>query len=125
MPDLYFFVVLIEKLIARLVLAVHFVRNSQFLTTLCATCSEHAASVGSQHTFAEAMLVISLTIVRLKSTFHFLIIFISDSTINAPMHHPIRNGTLSGCKFRYFFPIIQSLRNNIAANVHFSTHYRG
>lgn len=89
MPTLYFFVVLIEKLIARLVLAVHFVRNSQFLTTFCATCSEHAASVGSLHTFAEAMLVISLTIVRLKSTFHFLIIFISDfndKCANAPPH---------------------------------------
>ena len=46
------------------------VRNGQFLATLGATGSEHAAAIGCQHTFTETVLVLSLAVVGLKCSFH-------------------------------------------------------
>lgn len=57
-----------------LLLAVHFVRNCELLTTLCTTSGQHAATVCSQHTLTETMLIVSLSVVGLECPFHCLYI---------------------------------------------------
>ena len=53
------------------------VRNSKLLATLCATCSEHAATVLCCHSLTETVLVHTSSVVWLKCSFHrFFILFI-------------------------------------------------
>ena len=51
-------------------LAVTLVRNGEFLATLGAAGSEHAAAIGCQHTFTETVLILSLAVVGLECSFH-------------------------------------------------------
>ena len=60
----------------------NFVGNGQLLATLCAACSQYAATVSRLHALTETMLVVSLSVVRLECSFHFryavfLLIYIS------------------------------------------------
>lgn len=75
MPNLYFNIVFGEQ-VRELLLSVHFVGNCQFLASLCAAGCQHAAAIGCLHAFTEAVLVVSLAVVRLISTFHILIDYI-------------------------------------------------
>ena len=56
----------------KLVFAVNFVCNRQFLATFCATGSQYATAVSRSHTLAETMFVVSLSVVGLKCSFHFI-----------------------------------------------------
>ena len=46
------------------------VRYGQLLATLCATCSQYLAAIGSSHSLTETVLVDSLATRRLVSSFH-------------------------------------------------------
>lgn len=54
----------------------YFVRYGELLATLCTTCSEDATTISGQHALTETMLVVSLAIVRLKSSLHCICFFI-------------------------------------------------
>lgn len=54
----------------------YLIRNSELLTSFCATHSQYAATVFSGHALAEAVLVVSFPVVGLKSSFHDFISFI-------------------------------------------------
>ena len=56
----------------QLFLAVYFVRNRELLTAFGTTRSQNATTVGSRHALTETMLVVSLAIVGLERSFHFL-----------------------------------------------------
>lgn len=53
-----------------LALAVDFVGYGQFFAPLGTACGEYAATVGSLHTMAETVLVVSFPVVRLECSFH-------------------------------------------------------
>lgn len=59
-----------------LFLAVHLVGNSELFAALGATHSQYAATILCGHALAEAVLVVSLTVVGLESSFHDFISFI-------------------------------------------------
>ena len=77
----------------------YLVGNGQLLATLGAAGSQHAAAIGSLHALTEAMLVISLSVVRLECSFHFLMLLLIVSV-----------STLLGCKFTTIYPISQGAR---------------
>ena len=51
------------------------VRYGQFLATLCATACQYTATIGSSHSLAETVLVVTATVVWLKCSFHDLYLF--------------------------------------------------
>ncbi len=51
------------------------VGHCQAVAAFCATAGEHFATVGCGHSLAEAMLVDSLAVVGLVSSFHSLFLF--------------------------------------------------
>ena len=53
----------------------NFVRNGQLLATFCTTSCQYATAISSLHTLTETMLVVSLTIVGLECSFHFLLCY--------------------------------------------------
>ena len=53
-----------------LFLSVHFVGDGQFLTTFSAAGSQDATAISGLHTLTETVLVVSLSVVRLKCSFH-------------------------------------------------------
>jgi hypothetical protein len=53
-----------------------FVRNGQFLTTMCAARSQHATTIGRGHSFAETMFVFAFSVRWLKRSFHLYTGFI-------------------------------------------------
>ena len=55
-----------------LTLVEHFVRNSQFLATFTATCSQYFTTVLRCHAAAESVFVLSFSYGRLKRSFHDL-----------------------------------------------------
>ena len=55
-----------------LLLAVYFIRYGELLTAFGTTRSQNATAVCSGHTLTETMLVVSLAIVGLERSFHFL-----------------------------------------------------
>ena len=55
-------------------LSVSLVRNGQLLAALCTARSQDATAILGGHTLAETMLVYAATIVRLKCSFHCVII---------------------------------------------------
>lgn len=59
-----------------LLLAVHLVGNSELLAAFGAAHSQYAATVLCGHALAEAVLIVSLTVVGLESSFHDFISFI-------------------------------------------------
>ncbi len=58
-------------LTVELFLAVYFVRYGKLLATLSAASCQYATAVSGQHALTETMLVVSLSVVRLESSFHF------------------------------------------------------
>ena len=58
-----------------LLLAVYFVRHSQFFAALSATRSQYATTISRLHTLSETMLVVSFSVVGLECSFHFCILF--------------------------------------------------
>lgn len=59
----------------RLSLFAVLIRNGQFFTTMSTARSQDAATIWSGHSLAEAVFVFSLTIRRLKRSFHYLLRF--------------------------------------------------
>ena len=57
-------------------LSVILVRYGQLLAAVCTTGSQNSAAVLGGHALAETMLVHAATIVRLKCSFHLLILFL-------------------------------------------------
>ena len=55
-----------------LLLAVYFIRYGELLAAFGTTRSQNATAVCSGHTLTETMLVVSLAIVGLERSFHFL-----------------------------------------------------
>jgi hypothetical protein len=51
------------------------VRNSQLLTSFSPAGSQYLTAIGSFHSLSEAVNALSASIMRLKSTFHFVFIF--------------------------------------------------
>jgi hypothetical protein len=47
-----------------------FVRNSQFFSAFSSTGSQYSAAVGSSHSFAEAVLILSFSLRRLECALH-------------------------------------------------------
>lgn len=81
-----------EFLQKKRLLTVVLIRNSQLLATLCTTRREYTTPVLCCHSFTEAVLVHSSSVVRLKCSFHcclFYFIIICFHTL--------------GCKITYFF----------------------
>lgn len=89
--------------------AVIFVRNSEFLTTFCPARCKHATAILCCHTLTETMLVHATTIVRLKCSFHFLILFIViiRFTLSDDKSHFCG---LQAAKLRIIFEITKFLR---------------
>ena len=52
-----------------------FVRNGQSLSAVFSTVGQYPAAVGSSHTFAEAVLILSFSFGRLIRAFHAFTIF--------------------------------------------------
>ena len=77
--------------------AIVFVRNGQFLSAFCTTCSQHSPAVCCGHSFTEAVFVSSLSVRRLKCSFHRLSYFYVIILTN------------SGCKNRDFFQNKQAI----------------
>ena len=71
------------------------VRNGQLLTTLRTAGSQNATTILCCHTLTETMLVHATAIVRLKCSFHCLIIFFYCYY------------SISDCKSTHYFPITQ------------------
>ena len=88
-----------------LFLSVYFVWNCQFLTALCAASRQHATSVSREHTLTETMLVVSFSVVRLKSSFHFLSYFYCLLVIIIPYstHNFICEGYFRAAKLSIYF----------------------
>ena len=58
-----------------LLLAVYFVRHSQFFAVLSATRSQYATTISRLHTLTETMLVVSFSVVGLECSFHCVMLF--------------------------------------------------
>lgn len=58
-----------------LLLAVYFVRHSQFFAALSATRSQYATTISRLHTLTETMLVVSFSVVGLECSFHCVMLF--------------------------------------------------
>lgn len=75
------------------------VRYGQLLATLCATCSQHLAAIGSSHSCAESVLVDSLTARWLECSLHchnYLVFIVF--TIPLPLHKPCGLGIMRSAK---------------------------
>lgn len=70
MPYGLYLIILRESLCLH---AVVFVRNSEFLSALGATCSQYSTTVGGSHSLTETVLVFSLSVRGLKCSFHLRI----------------------------------------------------
>ena len=49
-----------------------FVGYGQFLTSLCTTCGQYAASISGRHSQAKTMLILSLSVGGLECSFHLI-----------------------------------------------------
>ncbi len=56
--------------------ATEMVGNGEAQTTFGTTTCKHFATIGCRHSFAETMLVNSLSVRRLESSFHLIILFL-------------------------------------------------
>ena len=90
-------------------LSVILVRYGQLLAAVCTTGSQNSAAVLGGHALAETMLVHAATIVRLKCSFHFLILFIViiRFTLSDDKSHFCG---LQAAKLRIIFEITKFLR---------------
>ena len=67
-------------------LTMMFAWNGEWLATLLATSGKNAAAISGLHTQTEAVLVDPLSVVRLESSFHCLILFFIVNSIQ--FYHP-------------------------------------
>ena len=91
--------------------AIVFVRNSQFLSALGATCCQYSTTVGCSHSLTETVLVFSLSVRGLECSFHLLILFYVIILTN------------SGCKNRDFFQINQAITHFLSKVFAFFTDF--
>jgi hypothetical protein len=59
-----------EKQAKELLLQCLFVRHSQFMSAFRSSGSQYPSAIGSRHSFSESVLIFSLSIRRLKCSFH-------------------------------------------------------
>lgn len=71
--DILFYLVKVDTKLS--FFAVVFVRNRQFFSAFCTTCSQYSAAVCSSHSFTESVFVLSLSVRGLKRSFHRIYLF--------------------------------------------------
>lgn len=66
----------------QLELVASFVGNSEFFTTMCAACSQYAATVSGSHSLAETMFVATLALRGLECAFHLFVVFMPITALS-------------------------------------------